>query len=384
MKYTELEKLCKKQLLSEEQRDAIAKELQIGPFARERSYFLICLASLGGILFLAGVSMLISANWEIIPDFTKQVGANLLTVLFWAVGIFLLFRGKWASRIGGVFCGLGAVMFLLNIILYGYIYQLSSEPWKPLLLWFVGIAAFPWILKLRGVFVLSVLAGFCALGAWSDDYLSGREAVWLFYACFALLAAGGFVLSALNGEKAKAYAPLALSAGYGFLFFFAYSQSRAEFYYDSAVYLSFAAFACLGTLLLFVSRLFYLRRRAPEHRKLGYCFAGTEFLMFSLPVLFYVFSFDGHVFQIASIFAVGVMTMIWGTVTIKKFYVNLGTAFVLFAGIAVMGRLIVSVSVSGVILIFIGLLFLIFAFALSRIRKFLTRRINAQNTDSNL
>ena len=71
MKYSDVEKLLELNLISPEQKDAIVARLKLSPSAT-RNYLLIALSSLGGLLILAGIILLISANWESIPALAKQ------------------------------------------------------------------------------------------------------------------------------------------------------------------------------------------------------------------------------------------------------------------------------------------------------------------------
>ena len=52
----------------------------------------------------------------------------------------------------------GSLLFLANIALVGQIYHLESRTPNAFLLWFLGIAALPWLLHSKAQLVLNVLA----------------------------------------------------------------------------------------------------------------------------------------------------------------------------------------------------------------------------------
>lgn len=371
MEYKELENLCDKNLITAEQREAIAEALKIGPYSKPRNYLFAILCSLGGILILAGTIMLISANWECISPRVKQTASSLLLLAFWVAGLKFLFQKNPRPAVGDVFCCLGAGMFLACIALYGQIYQISSEAWKPFFAWFVGIAAFPWILKLRGVFVLSVLAAFVSWQTFADGTLSVNDIYFSDCAFFIALAALGVFFKNSRSEKMRAYAPVLCFGAFSIAAAIAFSCCFSVTAFEKSAFLVVA-----GTLLFAAAQIRDVFRSSEKSREFGFLFAGMQSLLLALPfVLSFMWEHDEvEVAAIGTFFAAGTVTMVWGAKTNDKFHINTGMVFVLLSGLAVWIRVVNTLSTSGFILLASGLFFLVFAWGLMRSRKILTEK----------
>lgn len=387
MKYKELENLCDKNLITFEQRDAIAEALKIGPFSKARNYLFVCACALGGILVLAGIIMLISANWEDVPARVKQIGSSILLLGFWLAGLKFFFQKNPRPIVGEIFCSLGAVMLLVCIALYGQIYQLSSETWKPLFAWFVGIVAFPWILKLRGVFVISLIAGTMTILTYADENFNGSNAFFITYATFISIFALGVFLKNCLGEKARSYAVFPRVGGFLCATMMAFFACFSVVNFKMSALLVFA-----GTLVFLVAQIWNVFCSSENNRRFGIFVAGTQALFFVFPLIASAICFgnniseiyfgDNNVFEILMIalfFVTGVLTMIWGAKINEKFHINTGTFLVLLSGLAVLTRVIESLSTSGFVLIFAGTFFLAFAYLLVRSRKILTEKVANEN-----
>jgi uncharacterized membrane protein len=172
MKTLDIQKIHDAGLITEEQRQAIVEHFKLD---RESNRFLAIVGIIGAVLVSAGIILLISANWDNIPRFVKLAG-----------GLALLFgthAGGWALARDGkhpvaseVLHLAGSGMFLANIALVGQIYNLSSRPPNAILLWLIGIAALPWILRSKAQHILTL----CAFGLWLGLELNQRDS-WLFF-----------------------------------------------------------------------------------------------------------------------------------------------------------------------------------------------------------
>ena len=69
-------------------------------------------------------------------------------------------RGRRAKyrKTGEALHLIGSCLFLANIALIGQIYNIVSRPPNAFLLWWIGIAALPWLLRSKAQHVLLLLA----------------------------------------------------------------------------------------------------------------------------------------------------------------------------------------------------------------------------------
>lgn len=172
MKTLDIQKIHDAGLITEEQRQAIIEHFKLD---REGNRFLVIVGIIGAILVSAGIILLISANWENIPRFVKLAGG--LALLIGAhVGGWALARDDKHPIASEILHLVGSGMFLANIALVGQIYNLSSRPPNAILLWLVGIAALPWILRSKAQHILTL----CAFGLWLGLELNQHDS-WLFF-----------------------------------------------------------------------------------------------------------------------------------------------------------------------------------------------------------
>ncbi len=159
MKHTDIQRIHEAGLITAEQRGAIIEHFHLREDTRS---FLTVISLVGAVLMSAGVILLISANWDEIPDGLKITSGLLLLVGAHAGGWWLRDRSGAYPRAGQALYLVGALLFLANIALLGQIYHLSSRLPNAFLAWWLGIAPLPWILKSRALNVVSLLA----LGIW--------------------------------------------------------------------------------------------------------------------------------------------------------------------------------------------------------------------------
>lgn len=126
--------------------------------------FIGIVATVGGLLFAVGVSLVIKANWESLEDWTKIAGLVALLVASYVAGWKLKLAGDHLPKTGDVCLMIGGVFFLCGIALVSQIFHLNSRPATGLFVWWLGIVAVPWLTQAKGAQFLSIVAGLVWLG----------------------------------------------------------------------------------------------------------------------------------------------------------------------------------------------------------------------------
>ncbi|MBI3416758.1 MAG: DUF2157 domain-containing protein [Verrucomicrobia bacterium] len=173
MKHSDIEKIHATGLITAEQREQIIAHFQLKEGAGR---FLTIISFLGAVLIASGIVLLISANWDEIPHGLK-IASGLLLMLGAHVGGYYLrdVQGKY-QKAGEALHLAGSGLFLANIALIGQIYHLSSRAPNAILLWWLGIAALPWLLRSKAQHILSLLA----FGLWFGLEVNQRDG-WIFF-----------------------------------------------------------------------------------------------------------------------------------------------------------------------------------------------------------
>lgn len=386
MKYSEIRNLAELGLISSEQADAVAAHFRLSP-REPRNYLLIAFSVLGGLLLLAGVIMLVAANWANVPPLARQISGVVLMLVCWAAGLRFLLRAENPRPFfGEALCFVGAGMWLANIALYGQIYQISSEPSRAFGAWFLGIFLLPWLVRLRGVFVMTLLAAAILLGCLLEENFHGSASAFYFFflAFFAGVSALGVFLCGLNEnsrERVRGYGPIALWTAFPMLILLA-----QIFCYDSEDAHASAAFALVpACVLLFASLAVSFRKKLSAG---GFLLAAliSLFPLVSLALGFWRKFADKGEFceptsravMIATLFVCGAAAMVFGAHVSRKFFVNAGALMIVFAAFALVVTVVGSLTSSGFALIFAGALLLAGGFFLERQRRKLTKRIDAR------
>ena len=173
MKHADIQRIHDAGLISEEQRLRI-----IGHFGlqEDSSRFLAIMLGLGAVLASAGIVLMVASNWEQIPPMVKLASGLILMVGAYAGGWLLRDQRGDYPQVGEALYLVGAGMFLANIALVGQIYNLSSRFPNAILLWWVGIAGLPWILRSRPLHIVSLLA----FGFWFGSEVCSHDG-WFFF-----------------------------------------------------------------------------------------------------------------------------------------------------------------------------------------------------------
>jgi uncharacterized membrane protein len=168
MKYGDVQKLHDAGLITDEQRQKIIEHFQLKEDGGGK--FLAIVSLIGAVLIAAGITLLVAAHWNDIPRGVKIAAGLTLMLGFHAGGWWLsTLRSKPAAEDGREIQGkyrktgealhlVGSGLFLANIALIGQIYNIVSRPPNAFLLWWIGIAALPWLLRSKAQHVLLLLA----------------------------------------------------------------------------------------------------------------------------------------------------------------------------------------------------------------------------------
>jgi uncharacterized membrane protein len=155
MKYGDVQKLHEAGLITDEQRQKIIEHFQL---KEDGGKFLVIISFIGAVLVAAGITLLIAAHWNEIPRGVKIATGLLLMLGFHAGGWWLpAVQGKF-RKTGEALHLVGSCLFLANIALIGQIYNIVSRPPNAFLLWWIGIAALPWLLRSKAQHVLLLIA----------------------------------------------------------------------------------------------------------------------------------------------------------------------------------------------------------------------------------
>jgi hypothetical protein len=156
MKYGDVQTLHDAGLITDEQRQKIIEHFQLK--ADGGGKFLAIVSFVGAVLIAAGITLLVAAHWDEIPRGVKIAAGLGLMLGFHAGGWWLReIHGKY-RKTGEALHLVGSGLFLANIALLGQIYHIVSRPPNAFLLWWIGIAALPWLLRSRAQHVLLLLA----------------------------------------------------------------------------------------------------------------------------------------------------------------------------------------------------------------------------------
>ena len=159
MKFEDIQKIHEAGIISEEQRERIIAHFKL---KEEGNRFLVIISFVGAGLVAAGIGLLIASNWAEIPRGVKLAAGLALLLGAHGAGWWLRAVRRDYVKTGEALHFLGSLLFLGNIALVGQIYNLSSRPANAFLLWWVGIAALPWLLRSGAQFALLLIA----IGVW--------------------------------------------------------------------------------------------------------------------------------------------------------------------------------------------------------------------------
>jgi len=388
MKHSDVEKIHAAGLITQDQRDRIVAHFGL---EEEGSRFLTILCSLGAVLVGAGVVLLISANWEAIPRAVKIAGGLLLMLSAHAGGYYLREVRQSHAKVGEALHLIGAGLFLANIALIGQIYNLSSRPPNAFLLWWLGIAALPWLLRSEALHIVSL----CAFATWFCLETNQRDSVIYFsdqgtqFVLYALV--GLVVLGAGTTLRRTAYGTFAASTeNLGLLGFqFGCVPLSWDFFYFGPERLawSWVFWACAAGAALVLGLGLFRDDRLTRQWQLtwfsvlvgGILVLGGALWVASGRTEYRHEGVPYEWFVSIVIFLISLVQIQVGIQVRSRFYVNLGVVAIAVNMISLYVRLIGSMAFTGLMFVVSGALLIGLAVFLEKQRRSLLRRIRVAN-----
>ena len=386
MKTTDIEKIHEAGLITAEQRDTIIAHFGLKD---EGSKFLVIVSFIGAVLVAAGIALLIGAHWDEIPRGVKIAAGLALMLGAHGAGWWLRDARKDYPKTGEALHFAGSLLFLANIALVGQIYHLSSRPGNAFLLWWLGIAALPWLLRSAAQFALLLLA----IGIWFrieiNDSTSlirfNDEHQVLLYALLGLVFTGfGFLLR--RGSN-KDFSVVAETFGLLAFAIFSYPLTWAGFLswgYRHAE-LNQWILPALGVLaaLLVALGCRNLTTLLPQWRVTwGATLAGAAALLVAAHFVPQQTDWHwfGHMTPLNTVAAIAIFIFCLLQVQVgvqerSRFLVNLGVTFIALDIIATYIGLFGSMAFTGMMFILSGVFLIVFAVFLEKKRRALMQQI---------
>lgn len=388
MKLSDIEELRAGGLISISQAAAIASHFQLTGDTRSRRYLLAAFSCLGGLLVLGGIAMLVAANWDEIPTISKQIFAGTLMFALWLAGLAFLFKREPRPFLGEALCFVGAGMLPLNLALYAQVYQVFEPPHCAFGAWFLGIFLIPWLIHLRGVFALSLVAALAFVVSFFGEQeitVFDDEGFVIVLAFMTTLSALGIFLYSRQSEaneRSRGYAAIASWVAFPTAILMAQTALYASYSFSTT---SLVALAVASAAFYFaqIKHVFSLPR---ERRFGGFVLSGLLFLVPMLPLLRAGIEscelVPARPLELAFmifLFAQGTAAMAYGARASQKIYVNTGALIVLLSAIAAYEKVVGSLTQSGAALVIAGAFLLAVGFFLEHGRRKLSKQIDAED-----
>jgi uncharacterized membrane protein len=406
MKYADIQKLCDAGLITDEQRQKIVEHFQL----KEDSggNFLAIVSIVGAVLIAAGITLLIAAHWNDIPRGVKIATGLLLMLGFHAGGWWLStvrsspvtedgreVQGKY-RKTGEALHWIGSCLFLANIALVGQIYNIVSRPPNAFLLWWIGIAALPWLLRSKAQHVLLLLA----FGIWFGFEVNERGGLIycesdrqvLLYALLGLvyLGAGYCLRRGVFSEFSGVTEKLGLLA----FLIFVYPLTWKDFYggwENSEIRQWFFPVLGLFALLPLAAGIRNLRALTTQWRWTWFA-ALLGMMVFMATVWFGCWQLDhsggsryfywgeswSYLVGTLALFVFCLLQIQVGIQERSPFLVNFGVVFIALDIIAAYCDLFGSMAQTGVMFLISGIFLIVFGVYLEKKRRALMKQIKAQ------
>jgi uncharacterized membrane protein len=412
MKHADIQKLHDAGLITDEQRQKIIGHFQLKEDGGGK--FLAIVSIIGAVLIAAGIVLLIAAHWNEIPRGVKIAAGLLLLAGFHAGGWWLsTLRSSPATEDGREVQGkyrktgealhlIGSCLFLANIALIGQIYNIVSRPPNAFLLWWIGIAALPWLLRSKAQHVLLLIAFGIWFGLEVNErtgwiYCGNDERQLLLYSLLGLIYLGaGWMLR--RGAFADFAPPTEKLGLFAFLVFFFPLTWKDAFGWRSGE-INGWIFPALGLVALvpLAVGIKNLRRLTAQWRWTW--FAALFGMMFFMATVWFGLwrtDFDGgqrhllywagswtYLIAIIALFVFCLLQIQVGLQERSEFLVNLGVIFIALDIVAAYFSLFGSMARTGLMFLISGIFLIVFGVYLEKKRRKLMKQIKAQPAKGN-
>jgi hypothetical protein len=392
VKRTDIQKLRDAGLITDEQQRQIIGHFQLKEDGGNK--FLAIVSIIGAVLIAAGIILLIAAHWNEIPRGVKIAVGILLMLGAHGIGWWLRdVHGKYRTT-GDALHLVGSCLFLANIAQLGQIYNLVSRPPDAFLIWWIGIAALPWLLRSKLQLVLLLLA----FGTWFGLEVN-RPNGWVYcetdrqillYALLGLVYLGaGYCL---RGSKFPEFAGATEKLGLLAFLIFVYPLSWKEFFGWEHSEISPWFLPALGAfaLLLLAAGTKNLRALAPQWRWLWFtAMLGMVIFMATVwfgcweindaagPRHFYWSESWSYLGGTIAFFVFCLLQIQVGLQERSPFLVNLGVVFIALDILAAYCDLFGSMARTGVMFLISGIFLIVFGVYLEKKRRALMKRMAA-------
>jgi uncharacterized membrane protein len=393
MKYSDIQMLHEAGLITDEQRQKILERFELKEDSGGK--FTAIISILGAVLVAAGITLLISAHWHEIPRGVKIALGLLLMLGFHAGGWWLREVRREYRKIGEALHVIGSCLFLANLALLGQIYNIVSRPPDVFLLWWLGIAALPWLLRSKTQHVLLLLA----IGLWFGVEVNqhgcciccASEHQILLYALLGLVCLGaGYCL-----RRTTFFEFAAVTEGLGVLAFllFAYPLTLKTFYVPEDPEMRRWLFPALAVFALLVLALGLKNVQALTSQWRWTWFAALSGMTGFMASVWYGLWQTGYAggsghdhgeyswcYLIAALvlFVFCLVQVQVGLLVRSPFLVNLGVTFIGLDIVAAYFDLLGSMARTGLMFVVSGVFLVLFAVLLEKTRRVLTKRIKSQ------
>ncbi len=400
MKYADIQKIRDAGLITDEQRQKIVEHFQLKEDGSGK--FLAIVSIIGAVLIAAGIALLIAAHWNEIPRGVKIATGLLLMLGFHAGGWWLREVHGEYRKTGEALHWIGSCLFLANIALVGQIYNIVSRPPNAFLLWWLGIAALPWLLRSKAQHVLLLIA----FGIWFGFEVNERGGLIycesdrqvLLYALLGLvyLGAGYCLRRTPFSEFAGVTEKLGLLAFLIFVYPLTWKNFFGGWENTEIRQWFFPALAALALLLL-AAGLRNLRALTWQWRWTWFAVL-LGMAVFMATVWFGCWQLDyaggsryflwgeswSYLVGSLALFVFCLMQIQIGIQERSPFLVNLGVTFIALDIIAAYCDLFGSMARTGVMFWITGIFLIVFGVYLEKKRRTLMKQIKSQTTGAKL
>ncbi len=360
------------------------------------------LAVMGAVLVGLGVVGLVAVNWNEISDFAKLAMMVACTSASYVIGWLLAYRMGYA-RVGIALILLGAILFGASIHLIAQAYNVEVNHPNLVTAWFLGVVPLAYVTRSKALLVLSIILLLSALGfraqGWFETGFESLSVFILGLAVYISVAAALFAAGRLHARYdefrhfVKTFEIWGfVIAGIGVYILSWITLWRELEWWDfegpiqSAVAVEYWVFFCAFIIVAVVGML-SVERLAPreipdpdrDRWELIGVFGIVGIAILTLVSVIFTITWVWVAFNV--IVLIGVIAMINAGIRFNRGYL-VNIAFILF-GVTVLTRYfeiaaIFEILNQAVSFIVAGILLIVMAFGLERLRKNLLGRMRSE------